>query len=147
MFLGQHELPLNNERQVAIPAAFHEMLAGGAYITRGFEQNLLIMNEKVFQEIYKRVVSLNLADPRARLLLRLILGNASRLEMDAAGHAVIPENLRSVTGLEKDITLVGMGDYIEVWSPANWNQQSAALLDIAANSARFAELDLALWQA
>jgi MraZ protein len=122
------------------------MLAG-AYITRGFEQNLLIMSESVFQEIYKRVVSLNLADPRARLLLRLILGNAARLEMDETGQAVIPQDLKAVTGLEKDIILVGMGDYFEVWSPANWEQQSAALLDTAANSVRFAELDLALYRA
>jgi DNA-binding transcriptional regulator/RsmH inhibitor MraZ len=47
-------------------------------------------------------------------------------------------------GLEKEIILVGQGDYFEVWAPAQWEKQSAILLDTAANTGRFAHLDLAL---
>ena len=46
-----------------LPRTFED----GAYVTRGFEQNLLIMSEREFQEIYKRVAGLNIADPLARL--------------------------------------------------------------------------------
>ncbi len=75
---------------------FRELFADGAYITRGFEQNLLIMSDRVFQELYKRVASLNIADPLARLLLRLIIGNASRLDISASGHILIPEALKVI---------------------------------------------------
>jgi MraZ protein len=143
MFLGQYQLILNNDRSLLTPVPFRELLADGAYITRGFEQNLLIMGDKVFQEIYKRVVALNLTDPLARLLLRLILGNASKLEMNESGRMLIPKNLASFAGLEKDIILVGQGDYFEVWAPAPWEQQSTKLLDADANTERFAQLDLA----
>jgi MraZ protein len=143
MFLGQYQLILNNDHSVLTPVPFRELLADGAYITRGFEQNLLIMGDKVFQEIYKRVVALNLADPLARLLLRLILGNASRLEMNESGSMLIPKNLASFAGLEKDIILVGQGDYFEVWAPVHWEKQSTKLLDTDANTERFAQLDLA----
>jgi MraZ protein len=143
MFLGQYQLILNNDRSLLIPVPFRELLANGAYITRGFEQNLIIMSDKVFQEIYKRVVALNLTDPLARLLLRLILGNASKLEMNESGRMLIPQNLASFAGLEKDIVLVGQGDYFEVWAPAPWEKQSTKLLDADANTERFAQLDLA----
>ena len=144
MFLGKYQLFMDDEHRLVIPPAFRELLAEGVYITRGFEQNLLVMSEKVFQEKYQRVVSLNMADPSVRLLLRLILANASRLDISAAGQVFIPPELTAFAGVEKEIILVGQGDYIEAWSPASWEKQSSRLLDIDANSERFARLNLAL---
>jgi MraZ protein len=144
MYLGQHHLFVDNDRRLIIPEPIRDMFEDGAYITRGFEDDLIMMSDKVFEEIYKQVVALNLADPLARLLLRLILGNASRIEMDNSGNIQIPEDLSSFAGLDKEIILVGQGDYLELWSPANWEKQSAILLDTAANAERFSHLNLAL---
>lgn len=144
MYLGQYRLFLEKDRYLVIPEPFRELFADGAFVTRGFEQNLLIMSEKIFKKIYKRVVALNIADPLARLLLRMILGNASRLDISAPGHVLIPEDLMSFASLEKEIILVGQGDHIEVWAPAQWEKQSTNLLDTEANAERFAQLDLAL---
>ena len=144
MFLGQYHLVINGSRSFVIPEPFRKFLADGAYVTRGFEQNLLLMSEQVFQEVYKRVMALNIADPLARLLLRLILSNAARLEISASGELIIPDNLTSFAALEKEIVLVGQGDYIELWSPVHWIKQSNSLLDIETNVERFAQLDLAL---
>ncbi len=144
MYLGQYHLFVDSERHLIIPEPIRAMFVDGAYVTRGFEDDLIMMSDKVFQEVYQRVVALNMADPLARLLLRLILGNASRIDLSSSGHILIPENLMSFAGLEKEIVLVGQGDYIELWSPPNWEKQSAILLDTAANSERFSHLNLAL---
>jgi MraZ protein len=144
MFLGQYKLFVDNDQQLVIPESFRELFAEGAYVTRGFEQNLLLMSEEVFQEIYKRVISLNIADPLARRLLRLILGNATKLDPNPTGKIILPPDLFTCAGLEKGIILVGQGNYCEVWSPANWEKQTTILLDTEANAERFARLDLAL---
>ena len=144
MLIGQYRLFLDGDHQLVLPEPFRELFGQGAYVTRGFEQNLLIMSEREFQEICKRVAGLNIADPLARLLQRLILGNASKLEPSASGRISIPQDLLSFAGMEKDIVLVGQGDYCEAWAPEYWDKQSTILLDAAANSARFAQLDLAL---
>jgi len=144
MLLGRYRLNLDRKHQLVLPEAFRQQFADGAYITRGFEQNLLIVSEKEFQVIYQRVAGLNLADPLARLLHRLILGNAIKLEISASGRVCLPQELVAFAGLEKDIILVGQGDYCEAWAPADWDKQAAILLDTAANSTRFAQLDLAL---
>ncbi len=142
MFAGQYQQSMGDDRSLEIPAAFRELLASGAYITRGFEQDLLIMSASQFQEICRRVASLNMADPAVRLLQRLILGSASRLDMDGNGRIIIPAELASFAGLQKEIILVGQGEYVEAWSPAAWQKQTELLLDFAANSTRFAQLDL-----
>ena len=144
MFIGQYQLIVNSDRSFVIPEPIRKHLADVLYVTRGFEQDLLLMSEQVFQEVYKRVIALNIADPLARLLLRLILSNAAKLELSDSGEVLLPENLTSFAGLEKEIVLVGQGDYIELWSPDHWNKQSSSLLDIDANAERFAQLNLAL---
>ena len=144
MFLGKYQISMDEEHGLFIPPPFRQLLADGAYITRGFEQNLMVMSEKAFQEKYARVVSLNIADPCVRLLLRLILANASKLDISDSGRAVIPPELTSFASMDKEIILVGQGDYIEAWAPSSWDKQSAILLDIDANSERFAQLNLAL---
>ena len=144
MYLGQFHLDLDKDYRMVVPAGFRELFAQGAYVTRGFEQNLLVMSEQDFQERSKQVAALNITDPNARLLQRLLLGNAVRLEINASGQVLLPQKLMTFAGLEKEIILVGQGDYFEVWAPAQWEKQSAILLDTAANTGRFAHLDLAL---
>jgi len=144
MYLGQYRLFLDKDQQVVLPEAFRASFKDGAYVTCGFEHNLLVMSEQEFQELYQRVAGLNIADPLARLLHRLILGNAARLEISQDGHLRLPPDLLAFAGLEKELVLVGQGDYCEAWAPAEWEKQSRLLLDTAANSARFAQLDLAL---
>jgi DNA-binding transcriptional regulator/RsmH inhibitor MraZ len=56
----------------------------------------------------------------------------------------LPQDLLSFAGLEKEAVLVGQGEYCEAWAPENWDKQANVLLDTAANSARFAQLNLAL---
>jgi MraZ protein len=143
MYLGQKQLFLESDLQVEIPEQFRNLFAEGAYITRGFEQNLLIMSNSVFEALYERVAELNIADPLARLLLRLIFGNASKVDLTASGHILLPEDLKSFAGLEKELIMVGQGSYLEVWAPGNWEKQTSNLLDAEANSGRFAKLDLA----
>jgi MraZ protein len=144
MLLGQYRLFLDEDQQLVLPEAFRASFKDGVYATCGFEHNLLIMSEKEFQEIYQRVAGLNIADPLARLLHRLILGNAARLDINQDGRMRIPADLLAFAGLEKELVLVGQGLYCEAWAPADWEKQSRLLLDTVANSARFAQLDLAL---
>ena len=64
--------------------------------------------------------------------------------MDPSGRFSIPPELAAFAGLEKEIILIGQGDYLEAWAPSAWEKQSGLLMDLAANSERFAQLDLTL---
>jgi MraZ protein len=85
---------------------------------------------------------MNLADPTARLLRRLILSNAYPVEVDKVGRILVPQNLRAYLQIEGEAIVAGQGEYFEVWKPIDWNEQMAQLQDTAANNQRFATLDL-----
>jgi MraZ protein len=143
MFLGNFQHNLDDKGRLMIPARFREMLEGGAYITQGFDKCLMVLTEDYFKQVYERIEAMNLADPTARLLRRLILSNAYPVEVDKVGRILIPQNLRAFLGIENgELTVAGQGEYFEVWTPALWNAQMAELQNTEANNARFSTLDL-----
>src|SRR5512140_847838 len=91
LFLGKFSTTLDTTSRFSVPPAFRGSLAGGAYVTQGFDRNLQVLTRNAFQEIYRTVISLNIANPVARSLLRLILGTAHESAVDANGDLTIPE--------------------------------------------------------
>jgi len=143
MFLGHFQHNLDDKGRLMIPARFRELLEGGAFITQGFDKCLMVMTETYFKQVYERIESMNLADPTARLLRRLILSNAYPVEADKVGRILMPQNLRTFLGIENgELIVAGQGEYFEVWTPALWSEQMAQLQDVEANNARFSTLDL-----
>lgn len=143
MFLGQFQHNLDDKGRLMIPARFRELLEGGAYITQGFDKCLMVMTEAYFKQVYERIEAMNLADPTARLLRRLILSNAYPIEVDKVGRILVPQNLRTFLEIASgELIVAGQGEYFEVWIPATWGEQMALLQDVEANNARFSTLDL-----
>jgi transcriptional regulator MraZ len=142
MFLGQFQHNLDEKGRLMIPARYRELLAAGAFITQGFDRCLMVMTDTYFAQVYDRINSMNLADPTARLLRRLILSNAYSVDVDKVGRILVPGNLRQVIALNGEAIVAGQGDYFEVWNPADWDAQMNQLQDIETNNQRFATLDL-----
>ncbi len=140
MFFGQHHHAFDAGDRLPVPPRYSEQLSRGAYITQGFDRNLLVLTAETFQSICERFTAMNMADPLARLLLRMILGTAAELEFDESGRMIVPQKLREFAGLDEDAILVGQGRYIELWTPALWQKQEIRLQDAEANADRFAAL-------
>ena len=142
MFLGQYQHNLDDKGRLMIPAAFRPTLEGGAFITQGFDHCLMVMTEAHFQQVYARINAMNMADPNARALRRLIFSNAYGVEVDKVGRILVPQILRQYAGLDGEAIVAGQGEYFEVWMPAEWNTKMEEIQDTEANSQRFATLNL-----
>jgi MraZ protein len=142
MFLGQFQHSLDDKGRLMVPARYRELLAAGAFITQGFDKCLMVLTDVHFTEVYERINAMNMADPNARLLRRLILSNAYSVDIDRVGRILVPQNLRQAINLGNEAVVAGQGEYFEVWSPADWEQQMEQVQDVEMNSQRFATLDL-----
>ncbi|MCL5123168.1 MAG: division/cell wall cluster transcriptional repressor MraZ [Deltaproteobacteria bacterium] len=143
MFLGKYASMLDSNNRLSVPSAFSDKVLDGVYMTQGFDRNLLVLTTDAFEEIYRRVKSLNIADPLARLLLRMILSTADRVETDKDGFITIPVELIQFANLDKEVLFIGQGDYFELWSPGLWRKQEAQLNDADTNATRFSTLTIA----
>jgi MraZ protein len=146
MFLGKHHTTIDNQNLLAPPPKHSDLFMQVAFLTQGFDKNLILLTEEAFREIMAHIKTLNIADPITRLLLRLILGNTVEVQTDKTGQLVIPEDLRMFAGLTNEVLLIGQGDYFEIWSPESWRKQELRISDVEANSNRFSVLNIATSQ-
>jgi MraZ protein len=144
MFLGQYRHNLDEKGRLTIPARFRDLLAEGAFLTQGFDRNLRLLTETAFTSLYNKLSQLNTADSTTRELRRLLLANASQVEIDRIGRILVPQFLRNIAGLSSEAVIVGVGESVEIWSPEAWEEQVLRLEDVDANAQRFAEVDLSL---
>ncbi len=144
MFLGKFSRTLDASSSFSLPPTFAGLLSTGAYLTQGFDRNLQVLSNAAFHEIYRTVASLNITNPLARLLLRLVLGSAQELRADANGQFTIPEELKQFANLQNDIFVIGQGEYFEIWAPELWGLQEAQLRDAETNASRFSALTVSV---
>jgi MraZ protein len=143
MFLGQYRHNLDSKGRLTVPARFRDLLVPeGAYVMQGFDLNLMVLPTPTFESISQRVNRMSMTDPKTRLLRRLIFSTANYVEVDRAGRILIPLFLRETAKLESGVTVVGNGDYFEIWSPELWDHQVEDLQDPQSNADRFEGLIL-----
>ena len=142
MFLGQYTHNLDNKGRLTIPARYRDLLLDGAYVTQGFDSNLMVITMPAFEKISEYVKHTSITDSKARMLRRLIFSNGEMVEVDNAGRILIPQFLRQSAGLNGEAVVVGVGDYFEIWSPEHWVEQAEKLEDSDANANLFSTFDI-----
>jgi MraZ protein len=144
MFLGQYNHTIDDKGRITFPSRLRELLVDGAYITQGFDQNLVVMTSVRWNLLYERINKMNMTDPELRNLRRFMFAMAAKVEFDSAGRFIIPQALKDIAHLDGNAVVVGVGDDIEIWAPEFWEEQKRKLDDPAANAQRFNTLDLSL---
>lgn len=142
MFLGQYDHTIDEKGRLTIPARFREQLGESAFITQGLDQNLVVLPESMFNQMYQKVNETSYTDSQARMFRRVFFARAVHTEFDKTGRILIPQYLRDANGLNGDAVVVGVGDYFEVWSREHWHLQEQDLDNAEANQQRFAGLNL-----
>jgi MraZ protein len=144
MFLGQYTHSIDAKGRLIIPVRFREALASGAYVTQGFDRNLLVYTTESFLKLAQRASTLTTTDPEARAVRRLIFGGATEATLDTAGRILIPPFLREYARLEGEVTVVGLGAYFEMWSADAWADELQRVTDPEVNAQRFSTFDLSM---
>lgn len=142
MFLGKFFLELDKEYRVTIPERFRGFLTEDMYVTRGFDNNLWVFTSDTFREIYNKLRLLNIADPLARLLFRLILGAATEAGLNGQENLKITDDLRKYAHIDNQVLLIGQGDYFEIWSPKDWEKQEDEIKKTESNIERFSMFEI-----
>jgi transcriptional regulator MraZ len=142
MFFNRYTHSFDDKGRLTIPAKFRIFPEEGGFVIQGFDRNLMAMTADVFKLISNRLADISITDPNARLLRRVILGNAMPFTLDGAGRILLTPNLKEYAELKDDVVFVGAGDYFEIWSPELWKEQEAKVSDADTNNQRFAMIDV-----
>lgn len=120
MFLGEYRHSLDEKGRVVMPSRFRDELEDGCVLTKGQERCLYVFRSDQWEVEAARVLTLPRTDRRARNFSRAFFASASNQSLDQTGRCHIPEPLRVFAGLEKDVTVVGVADHVEIWDSETW---------------------------
>jgi MraZ protein len=144
MFLGQYEHNIDEKGRMTIPSGYRDLLDGSAYVTRGFEQNLMVLPPEKFNQLAESISDASMTAADGRDFRRWIFSSALRVEVDKAGRILIPQFLRTFAGLDTAAVVVGNGTYFEIWSAELWHRHEEDQNNPELTANRFSAISIRL---
>jgi MraZ protein len=129
MFQGAALLSLDAKGRMSVPARHRDALmsdsAGSITLTRSPDSCLMLFPRSQWLLFREKITALPVS---AQWWKRIYLGNAIEVEIDSGGRVLISPELREEVSLSKEVRLVGMGNYFEVWDAATYREKQQAAL-------------------
>ena len=124
---GTFEHSMDERGRVAIPAVFRRALQDGAVLRPAEDGCLELYTQQAFDaETALRLGESGTRKRGDRRRRRTFLPDSLHVDLDRQGRVVVPQEMRAVAGLDGRVSLVGLGDYVEIWDPERWAAERAA---------------------
>jgi MraZ protein len=133
VFRGANKVALDAKGRMAIPTRYRDRLSarcdGQIIVTVDKDHCLLVYPLPDWEELERKLVRLPSMNKSARRILRIMVGYATEVDMDANGRILVSRELRDFAGIEKSGMLIGQGNKFELWDEASWNEKRDQWLD------------------
>ena len=92
-------------------------------LTRGTTECIIIYPMDHWKQLVaSKLDKLNPFDPKDSKFLRMFLHEAAEDKFDNQSRLTIPKNLIDYAGIEKEVLIIGINQFIEVWNPQKYLQ-------------------------
>lgn len=128
-FRGGPVLTLDGKGRLTVPARFRDVLMatvnGQMVVCKSPDGCLALYPLPVWEqfEAEMRAWPLELEGWR-----RLYVGSATDVEIDGGSRVLIPPELRSWAGFDREVKFMGVGAYFELWDSARYDEREARML-------------------
>ena len=119
MFMGEFNHSIDPKNRVIVPAKFREGLGENFVVSAGLDGCLYMWTYADWESFVTKLEELPYTRD-TRELQRFFSQNAAELEFDKQGRIIIPQELKSYAGIEKELVTMGAMSKVEVWSKAVW---------------------------
>ena len=139
-FRGSEDVKVDGKGRMSIPARFRRIFEAGDPDWNPAERTRMIVvygpnswkklefyTVEAAERIDEEIDQLPRGSQQRIWLETLMNGMATEAEIDTDGRLVLPQKLRDKIGLDNEAFFTSTGDFIEVWSPANYSESSGSL--------------------
>ena len=137
IFYGEYSHSLDDKGRVILPAKFRELLGEHCHITRGYDNCITLYDEAGWKKMLEKMLD-NLEHETHKSFRRVNRSFASGgvdVNIDKQGRMLIPAFLREFAGIDKEVSIIGSLDKIEIWDTSKWNtyiNEGEETLEVAA---------------
>ena len=122
-------LTLDAKGRLTVPVRWRDMLVatvqGQLVVAKNPDGCLSLYPMPVWEQFEASLLSLTTEDEAWR---RFFVGSATEVEIDSAARVLIPPELRSWAGLEREVKFMGVGPNFELWDMARYEVREAEVL-------------------
>lgn len=115
-----HQLDAKN--RMRIPAKLREELGPNYSVTIGSGGCLYVYSEEQTKALKQKLNAINSFDEEHLKAARFVLYNIWEATEDNQGRILLPENLRKLARLEKNVIVLKGPTCVEIWSEEVWNE-------------------------
>ncbi|MBZ4675644.1 MAG: cell division protein MraZ [Anaerophaga sp.] len=124
-FIGDFECKTDAKGRIVFPSAFKKVLGEGdlRMIVRKdlFEPCLVLYPFSVWEEELARIrTGLNPYNREHNRFLRHFFRGSAEISLDGNGRFLIPKRLLEQAGIEREVVLLGVDRYIEIWDKGSY---------------------------
>ncbi len=131
-FIGQFRHSIDVKNRLMVPLVYRQTVekAEGEvrfFVVRGLDKCLAMYTASSWQRMLTMLDERRageFTEEQSRLFRRHFFASAAEVIPDKAGRVLIPDNLRGLAGLKKQVILNGSGDRIEIWDADEWLRYS-----------------------
>ena len=130
MFYGTFHHAIDAKGRTSLPARFREALAAAEepkvflVQARGMRA-LRALPLSEWKKLEAKVVALSPFDLKAQRNILRFVSSAQEIDLDEHGRVLVPAQLRTFAGLQKDVVWTGMGRDMCLWDRAAFEAQQA----------------------
>ena len=126
MFMGEYNHTIDEKGRIIVPSKFREQLGDNFVVTQGLDGCLFVYSNEEWENFVVGLKGLP-GNKDGRQLQRYFMAGAVSCEVDKQGRILIPQSLRTYAGIDKDVTVIGNGNKVEIWNTDTWNDYIAEL--------------------
>jgi len=112
-----------------MPAKFREDLGERFIVTRGIGNCLFAFPIEEWTALSKKLREIPMADSSLQTFLRTFYASAVECEADKQGRVLIPQRLRDLAGMDKEVTVIGVMSRVELWSKEAWEKYNSEAVE------------------
>ena len=116
MLIGEYHHSLDEKGRLIIPSKFRENIGEKFVVTRGLDGCLFVYSMTNFEQIVSKLGTFPFTKKDARTFNRFFMSGATVCEFDKQGRINLPSSLISYANLEKECTIIGVNDRLEIWA-------------------------------
>ena len=109
---GNFEHKIDAKGRLFIPSSLRDELGEVFHVMISVEECLTAYSNDSWERFLEKVRAMPI---RQQPKMRPFFSNAARCELDSQGRFLLPQKLRDRIGLEKNVTVVGSGTFVQFW--------------------------------
>ena len=123
--LGEYECKMDAKGRMRLPSALISQLGDAEVhsfvINRGFENNLMLYPQEVWDTISAQINRLNQYNKKQRDFQRYFYRGAHKVTVDSADRILVNKRLLEYAGIQKDVILAAVNNRIEIWAKEQYD--------------------------